>query len=252
MSEWKTIGNLYSCFVSKNTVMITRETAKITSISGSHNSGKTNSDVEFFRVHASSIKYFPRGVENYFKDIKAIAIIFSNLTQIHQDDLKPFSKLAVLDLFSNLLQVLEDGLFDFNPDLQRIDLSYNKIFHIAPKVFDHLSKLSDLLLSSNSCIDMFTNNSTEKVKEIIRASKAQCINSEYPSIKEQLDDKSAKSEPDVIPKTEYFDQAEKISTTTQKIEISTKPKVFKNSSNCCKFDKISILFYFLIYLFLNL
>jgi len=245
--EWKTLGNLYCCSVKKDPKITTRESATITSLSGEHKSGKTNSDVESFRVHAMTINYFPRGLEKFFKNIKAITVGFSNLKQIHQEDLKSFPKLAELYFFSNSIKVLEQGLFDFNPDLQRISFEHNKIINMEPEVFDHLNKLGSLLLYGNSCIDdgVIAYNSTE-VKNLIHKAEAQCKNSNSFLFEDELENTP---EPPENPKTENIDRGEKITSTTSKIETSTYPKYLQNSSNWRQFDRILNLFYLLFIIF---
>jgi len=283
--DFKILGNLYCCSVKKDPKITTRESATITSVSENHKSEKTNSDVECFKIHYLTTNYFPRGLESFFENIKAISIRNSYLKEIHQEDLKAFPKLVELFLNENLLEVLEERLFDFNPDLQRMSFEYNKIVRIEPKIFDHLSKLGYLLLSENICINKgaIAYNSIE-VKHLIKKAEAQCINSDSSLLENQLENdsktlkpteseptenpktenidqlenlendsktlKPTKSEPTENPKTENIDQVGEVPSTTPKIETPFSPK-FKprNSSNCCKFNRISILFYLLFFIF---
>lgn len=123
------------------------------------------------------INYFPRGFETFFGNIKAIFIRNSNLKEIHQGDLKSFSKLVEIYLHENSLEVLEEGLFDFNLNLEFVSFENNEIAHIGPNVFDHLNKLRYLYFDSNSCINKFAYNSISEVKNVIQIVKSQCTNS---------------------------------------------------------------------------
>ncbi|KAL7012093.1 hypothetical protein ACKWTF_014625 [Chironomus riparius] len=172
--NWSIVKNAYFCSINNNLSITTRESATITSISGTHQSGKTNSDVDGFAVYSKTINYFPRGLETFFKNIKIIDISHCNLTEIHQEDLKLFPKLVEIYLHYNPLEVLEEGLFDFNPDLEFIYIWNNKIVHIATNVFDHLSKLRYLYLQEKTCIDKIAENSISEVKNVIQAVKSQC------------------------------------------------------------------------------
>ncbi|KAL7012111.1 hypothetical protein ACKWTF_014639 [Chironomus riparius] len=223
--NWNIVKNAYFCSINNNPSITTRESATITSISGTHLSGKTNSDVGGFNVISRTINYFPNGLETFFKNIKAIQIHNCNLMEVHQEDLKPFSKLVQLHLSFNKLEVLEEGLFDFNPDLEFINFWENKIVNIAPNVFDHLSKLSYLYLLSNSCIDKKAENSISEVKNVIQAAKSQCINSEFSSLKSQLE------------------SLEKDSKTLNSQELSEKLAAFEKTFNSSKFSNFRPLNY---------
>ncbi|XP_070508762.1 putative leucine-rich repeat-containing protein DDB_G0290503 [Chironomus tepperi] len=186
ISHYTSLKSLYVCEVSKDPTITTQEAATVTSVSGSHNTEKSDADVNGFTAKYRTITYFPKGLESFFKNLKAIQIFQCNLKEVHQEDLKPFPNLVELSLQYNLLEVLEEDLFDFNPDLEHIDFSYNKLVHIEPKIFDHLTKLSTIWINANICIDRFTYDSKSGVKKVIKSAQVQCINSEFSSFKEQL------------------------------------------------------------------
>ncbi|XP_070508932.1 putative leucine-rich repeat-containing protein DDB_G0290503 [Chironomus tepperi] len=180
------LKRVYCCSIIKDPIITTQEEATVTSISG-YNIEESDADVDGFIVQFKTINYFPRGLETYFNNLIAIVIYKCNLMEVHQEDLKPFSNLVELRIQTNSIEVLEEGLFDFNPDLEFIALDSNKIVHIEPNIFDHLTKLSSLYLQSNSCITKYAQNSTSDVKDFIKSVKVQCINSEFSSFKEQLE-----------------------------------------------------------------
>jgi len=222
---WRYVKNVYYCYVDNILEITTKESATITSVSGNHQSGKTNSDVEVLYLEFRTTYYFPRSLETFFENLKMIRVQINKLKEIHQEDLKPFPKLVELDLYFNSLEVLEEGLFDFNPDLYLIDFRSNKIIHIEPKVFDHLSKLNTLLLSSNTCVSKTAEKSTSKVKNLIQTVKKQCINSEFSSLKEKLEN------------------LEKDSKTLNSEEFSGKLATFEETFNASKFAKFRPLNY---------
>jgi len=96
------------------------------------------------------------------------------LLEIHQSDLMHLTRLEYLDLESNEVEVIEDGLFDYNPSMRFISISYNKIIEVHPEVFDHLTKLMYLYLERNKCISMNARNSPSGVKDVIKQIKLKC------------------------------------------------------------------------------
>ena len=91
--------------------------------------------------------------------------------------MKPFPKLIYLSLHQNNIEIIEDGLFDFNPNLEVITLSNNRISHIDQFVFDNLVKLAYLGFDANPCINMEARASQAMVRDIVKITKSKCINS---------------------------------------------------------------------------
>lgn len=175
--------NTYICKVSTNPNIITRETAKITSVSGSHKSGHSNDNVLSFHAFSKTINNFPSGLESIFKNLKVISIESTQLKEVHQSDLKPFPQLEFLCLAQNDIKTLEEDLFEFNSNIKLVMFYSCKITHIDPNVFDHLDKMTYLLLSSNTCIHEEARNDRTKVMKIIKKiQNRQCIN---PSVKKK-------------------------------------------------------------------
>lgn len=133
-----------------------QESSQVTSTFGVHQNGKNNNDVIGFHAARKSLQLFPKGLEKIFKNLKSIYIYECKLTEVHQDDLKPFPNLVFLYLFSNLLTIIEPGLFDFNQNLEYISIGDNKIAHIDANVFDGLTKLWHLHLNAVPCCDKYT------------------------------------------------------------------------------------------------
>jgi len=88
-------------------------------------------------------------------------------------------------LYGNNLEILEENLFEFNPNLELIELGSNKIAHIDPKVFDNLIKLKSLNLVSNKCIDMFAHDPI-KFQNVIRTVQLQCTNLDYSNLEQKV------------------------------------------------------------------
>ncbi|CAG9810030.1 unnamed protein product [Chironomus riparius] len=172
--DWWVLKKFYYCNVKNQMNIDSPDRAYIESVTGKHLRDKIFDDVEGFEADNLTIHYFPRGLENIFKNLKMIDINNGRLKEIHQSDLKPFSKLVCLELYENDIESLEKGLFDYNPKLEMVWLSSNKIFHVDVNLFDNLVKLTYLSLDANRCISEYAENDTKKVKEIIKYSKQNC------------------------------------------------------------------------------
>jgi len=174
------VGFIYQCSVNNNLDIITQESAEISEVSGSHQYSKPNDYVLGFHARDKIIHVFPKGLENFFKNLELIYIQSCQLKEIHQADLKAFPKLVVFTLLSNKIKVIEKGLFDYNPKLEVVGFaSETRIIHIDPNVFDNLKKLSNFYFLSVPCIDQSISDSPEQAQEAIKVVKSNCSNSEY-------------------------------------------------------------------------
>lgn len=151
----------------------TLEGSIITSSNGTHNSGKSNDDVRGFYIEYKTIHYFPKGINEIFKNLNGISIRNSHLKKIAQEDLSKFPNLVRLNLYNNNIEVVEEDLFKFNLKLKYISLSHNKIGKIHPKVFDHLNQLTILDLGYNECINIDTSD-VENIQILIQEVKSKC------------------------------------------------------------------------------
>jgi hypothetical protein len=184
---WGPFNTAYLCSV-QNFPEITSMTAvQIDSVSGNHQAGKNNDNVEVVDVfQRGRIFYFPQGLTNFFKNLKGIRIEATGLKEIHQSDLKDYSKLKALWLYGNNLEVLEENLFEFTPNLEWISVVNNKITHVDPHVFDKLVKLNTLYIYENPCIFSFGDNDPTKVQTFIKAVQDQCTNFDYSNLEQKV------------------------------------------------------------------
>lgn len=124
----------------------------VASIRGEHEEGMTIDNITMLEIKSIPILTFiPRNIGSLLNFLTILKIVNSNLTEIHQDDLKQFPRLIFLDLSFNQLKTIEADLFKFNPNLESIYLNNNKISHIHSHVFSYLNKLESLSLEFNEC-----------------------------------------------------------------------------------------------------
>jgi len=164
---------------------MSKESAVITSESGSHENQKNRDDVDSFEANGKTYMYFPQKLELLFKNLRLICIRKSQMKEINKHDLKPYKKLTHLDLDDNDIDVLDNDLFQFNQGMELISFERNKIFHIGNQIFDNLSKLKEIWLSLNICINMNGLDIENKVI-LIDIARRNCQNSEYLAFDNEL------------------------------------------------------------------
>jgi hypothetical protein len=146
------ISRGYYCEVQNAILISSKDDREIFEVRGQHMSGKNNDDVKTFYCKDKKVNFFPRNITKFFPNIATIFINWADLQEIQKEDLKPFGrKLKNLWLGSNKIRVIEGDLFYFSPNLERIDLSRNKIIHIDSRAFDVLEKLHSLWVNTNPC-----------------------------------------------------------------------------------------------------
>lgn len=142
------LGLSYVCYA---TVTL-NESTRLENVTGNHINGKTTDDVDYLQIWNQDLPFFPEGIENYFKILKALVIVESGLLSLSASDLEPFPKLVFLNLWRNKLVSIDGNLFEFTPLLASVDLNSNQIEHIGHDLVTHLDYLKTLDLTANPCI----------------------------------------------------------------------------------------------------
>jgi len=156
-----------------------RDDSFIESAKGAHASLKTIDDVISFNAYNKGVEFFPRGLEKVFKSLRSIYIHFSKIQEVSQADLKPFPNLIYFDIRESEIRFFEDGTFNFNPNLEVVWLTGNKIFHFGLNVFKNLIKLSYLGLTSNMCMNTEVGGNLVEAKALIESVKVKCFDNEF-------------------------------------------------------------------------
>jgi len=180
------VGPIYRCEVKTNLNIKSPEDAIINAVSGTHMSGKTNDDVLTFDAVSKIIDYFPKGLEKFFKNLKAFRILNGRLKQISQSDLKPFINLVYLEIQNTDIEIIEDDLFTNHPNIQVVWLLSNKIFHVGKNVFNNMNDITWLGFESNPCISMNALNNSTAAKLIIDSLKTKCFDVNFANFSQNL------------------------------------------------------------------
>ncbi|KAL7012608.1 hypothetical protein ACKWTF_014950 [Chironomus riparius] len=271
--QYTSIGFIFNCQVNTDPQITSRSSSALTLI---HSRGaEVNDRVIGFYIYEKTVNYFPKALEKLFKNLKAISIESCKLKEVTQLDLKPFPKLAYLQLSLNLIEVIEPGLFDFNRDLQVISFESNNILHVDSNVFDKLPKLTYLWFHGVPCYDNIL-SAKRSPQEIVKKLKSVCIDPEFLALSGKFEDfegeikslnfdnfevrfSSFTNEVKGLKffGTSYFNdrldalkhsyKASTLSTSEGPLEIHSKAKIEPTSStvlrgsksceNCCKIDE---------------
>lgn len=172
--EAKLVESIYICETRGNPSIASPGTV-ITNVTGNHNSTMTNNNVTgFSSTQGTQFINFVPSFSTIFPDIILIVILNAPIKEIHQSDLKEYSKLKTLFLGNNKITYLEADLFKFNLELHQIDLSLNKIKQVHFKAFAHLNKLDFLDISDNKCINEIAEGISQVLK-LIEKIKQKCV-----------------------------------------------------------------------------
>lgn len=142
--------NIYNC---KGTIDMTdgiKDT--VTSISGVHISGKSNTDVEGLELIAQGLEYFPRNIEVPFPNLKRIDVTSNTISSIVNNQLRPHKYLEDLNFTGNNVTNLESKLFDGLSKMMYASFSYNNVRHVGS---DITLPSSAVYFQKNPCIDMY-------------------------------------------------------------------------------------------------
>lgn len=152
-------GRVYTC---EPAITLTNFTT-VEKVTGTHQPGHTDDDVEYILVFSYSIHLpvFPRGLEHFFKNLRALQ--FSNIfmLSISAEDLKPFPLLEYLHLYGNRITSLDGDLFSHNPRMQYFSIVSNRIEHIGHDLVTNLNELQFLNLAGNNCINKIAETRAE-------------------------------------------------------------------------------------------
>lgn len=174
----------YGCDVKSIEVKSDRD-CSIAEIEGHHESGLSNDDVKFINITSQTLKFFPKGLQQKFKNIQRIYIECEKLDQIFLEDLKPFGDdLTFLSLTKSSLEFIPSNLFEATTKISYLVIHSQKLKNIAKNAFNPILKnLKTFGINFNCSGEEFAQNN-EDVKNLIANLEIQCFDQNYkPDIK---------------------------------------------------------------------
>jgi hypothetical protein len=158
--EWENIGNVYACTVKNLTVTVLNE--NVTNIIGTHEKGKTNSDVHKLNIASSNTcEFLPRGFEKFFPALTGLRIAQAGLVSLTKHDISVFPKLRNCDMFNNRLTILGSDLFEGTPQLDYLYFGDNQLEEIGYDILKPLKNLRKAVFQGNRCIGKNANQRSE-------------------------------------------------------------------------------------------
>jgi len=172
--NYSILGQVYRCEIQNNFDVASPEDVVVNSVNEKHLYNMSNDNVTGLFSASKNLKYIPKKMENFFKNIKLIDLVDNRIKKVQQDDLKPFPKLIYCGFKDNEIETLENGLFDYNLELELVSFWNNKITQVGPNVFDHLTKLTWLYFDQNPCIDIRVEDNRSGVQKMIQKVTQNC------------------------------------------------------------------------------
>jgi hypothetical protein len=156
-------GYFYAC-ATKNTEFPSDRT--VTSVTGTHQAGKTNADVKaiYIRGHRT-IAFFPRGLTNFFPNLAAIDFNQAAFDTLHGDELDEFGpRLLWLFMDSSNLTTISSRLFEATPNVVYVGFSFNLMLErVGRDLFTPLdvTQLEQVGFDMSGCMNRVATNQFE-------------------------------------------------------------------------------------------
>lgn len=145
------VGTAYAC---EGVVdVIEDDSREILMVYGNHLSKQSAETVQFFHISNEILTTMPTNLDIFFPNLRGIIVQKSNLIHLSCDDLKSFYNLTIFSATGNPLESIDGDLFRYNPSLQLVDLSSNKIREIGENLLLTLPKLKEAYFAKNLCVD---------------------------------------------------------------------------------------------------
>jgi hypothetical protein len=153
-NTWPTFFKVYECKVTSE-FSVTSPHQIISSISGSHETQKTNDDVTAFYVNNLPCEFFPIGLENFFTNIEVIVLSNTGMKSLTNADLQPFPKLKFFVATGHEIKSIQSDLFFGNKNLQVLGFNDGMLEYVGRNLLTHLKNLYSVDFNKNVCIDSF-------------------------------------------------------------------------------------------------
>lgn len=174
-----TYGTLYTC--KYPTLSNLTESKYLTTVTGTHASGKTNADVQWLHInYQQNLTFFPKSIAKFFPNLIAMWFSHTGLASLDGDELNGLKNLMYINIeFNPKLERIPGNLFTFNPKLNGILFSRNNIKHVSSYLFNtiDMSKLKYLYFNFNSCVNQQATNQTQ-IASLIDFMKINCTDIE--------------------------------------------------------------------------
>lgn len=144
------VGTVYEC--DGSLLFDAENTDKVTSVNGTHQTGRIHSDVLALRMNHRNMEFFPVNIEAFFPNLKAITFYGNSIYEVKNAHLAPFPNLVYLNLYTNKITSIDGSLFDGLNSMQYVSFERNNIRHVGHDLV--LPKAGQIYFDANPCINM--------------------------------------------------------------------------------------------------
>ena len=152
---WSITGNIYGCKVDQ---IRNIEDTELFEVTGDHEVGFGNEDVEALIVVGTNFLSIPLNIGEVLSNIKVLEWKSSSLKTITANDLEQFPNLEILDLSGNDLIKLDGDLFTHTPNVKVVVFNTNALKIIEDDLLVDLIQLQSADFRQNVCINESTSN----------------------------------------------------------------------------------------------
>jgi len=124
-----TIGSVYQCNANSITIDVENKES-ITAVSGTHQSGRTNENVQALWILSKGMEYFPVNIAQFFPNIKAIYFGNNLISDINNQHLFPLPGLVFLNIRENRITSLPSNLFS-GLSMRMVSFDSNNIKYVG-------------------------------------------------------------------------------------------------------------------------
>jgi hypothetical protein len=179
--DFGTAGPQYTCY--NPSLGSVYDSEELTDVFGTHEADKSNSDVTGLWVqNYAALTFYPRGIQNFFPNLKAIFFYNNNIRSLSGDELSTYQDLLLFGISINrFLERLPGNLFAQNSQVKELWMYENGIKYAGSGLLDGLQNLTSALFENNYCINLRAQNA-EEVQEIIETLRNNCTDIETTTI----------------------------------------------------------------------
>jgi Leucine-rich repeat (LRR) protein len=135
-------------------------------VSGDHLARMNYNHVTALEIRGQTCNFLPQRIKNFFPNLELLRVVNSQLKIISQSDLKPLTKLRVVQMSGNHLTSLNNDLFEANQNLVRVDFRSQKLKLIGYNIFDKSDKLALADFQNGGCVNFLAENGKIGVEEL--------------------------------------------------------------------------------------
>lgn len=149
MVSYSSIGARYSCQPT-----ISGDGNSLETVSGDHEEGKTNAEVDVLYVTRQALYSLPKGIAEFFPNLIGLLIFNSKFSEINAEDLEPFPNLLYFDIYDNNLDSVDGDLFKYTRKLNFIRIFNSQLEHVGEDLLTGLEDLTWVDFRNNPCVKL--------------------------------------------------------------------------------------------------